>query len=65
MKKSVGAVLVDKYNRIVSTSYNGTPRGLMNCNEGGCEVCNTSSTFDLVLENCLCIHAEEGKSRIT
>ena len=60
MKKSVGAILVDKYNRIVSTSYNGTPKKLANCNEGGCHTCNTSTSFNLVLEDCHCIHAEEG-----
>ena len=27
-KKQVGAVIVDKFNRIVSTGYNGLPRGI-------------------------------------
>ena len=35
MKRRVGCVLVHNA-RIISTGYNGTPRGLVNCNEGGC-----------------------------
>ena len=36
MKRRVGAVLV-REKRVVSTGYNGTPRGLKNCSHGGCE----------------------------
>lgn len=39
MKRRVGAILV-REKRIVSTGYNGTPRGMRNCNEGGCTRCN-------------------------
>lgn len=42
MKRRVGALLV-KSNRIVSTGYNGTPRGMQNCNEGGCARCNSGT----------------------
>lgn len=35
MKRRVGCVLV-REKRVVSTGYNGTPRNLQNCNEGGC-----------------------------
>ncbi|GAA6005802.1 hypothetical protein JCM11491_004016 [Sporobolomyces phaffii] len=41
MKRRVGAVLV-RDKRVVSTGYNGTPRGVTNCNEGGCCRCNSS-----------------------
>lgn len=41
MKRRVGCVLV-RERRVISTGYNGTPRHLQNCNEGGCkEVRNT------------------------
>ncbi|CAD8134336.1 unnamed protein product [Paramecium pentaurelia] len=60
MKKSVGAVLVNNNKRILSTSYNGTPKVMKNCNEGGCDVCKESKTLDLILYKCMCIHAEEG-----
>ena len=36
MKRRVGCVLV-REKRVISTGYNGTPRGLKNCNDGGCE----------------------------
>ena len=42
MKRRVGALLV-RSNRIVSTGYNGTPRGMRNCNEGGCTRCNSGT----------------------
>lgn len=35
MKRRVGCVLV-RERRVISTGYNGTPRHLKNCNQGGC-----------------------------
>jgi dCMP deaminase len=35
MKRRVGCVLIREI-RVISTGYNGTPRGLKNCNQGGC-----------------------------
>ncbi|ODV96395.1 hypothetical protein PACTADRAFT_33569 [Pachysolen tannophilus NRRL Y-2460] len=55
MKRRVGCVIV-KDNRVIATGYNGTPRNLKNCNEGGCERCNR----ELPDSNCLCLHAEEN-----
>lgn len=57
MKRRVGAILV-RENRIVSTGYNGTPRGVKNCNEGGCGHCNHTSMTNGT--ECLCLHAEEN-----
>ncbi|EIW64353.1 deoxycytidine monophosphate deaminase [Trametes versicolor FP-101664 SS1] len=56
MKRRVGAVLV-RNKRVLATGYNGTPRGLTNCNEGGCVRCNTASETP---DECLCLHAEEN-----
>jgi len=56
MKRRVGCVLVHN-SRIISTGYNGTPRNLTNCNEGGCERCNRGGS---ALSTCLCLHAEEN-----
>ncbi|KAF7303309.1 Deoxycytidylate deaminase [Mycena kentingensis (nom. inval.)] len=56
MKRRVGAVIV-RENRVVATGYNGTPRGLTNCNEGGCARCNSNSD---VQSECVCLHAEEN-----
>lgn len=35
MKRRVGCCIV-RDKRVISTGYNGTPRGMTNCNEGGC-----------------------------
>jgi dCMP deaminase len=35
MKRRVGCCVV-REKRVISTGYNGTPRGMTNCNEGGC-----------------------------
>jgi dCMP deaminase len=59
MKRAVGAVIVNDL-RIVSTGYNGTPFGSLNCNEGGCERCNSMAPSGHRLDECLCIHAEEN-----
>ncbi|KAJ7492461.1 cytidine deaminase-like protein [Mycena latifolia] len=59
MKRRVGAVLV-RENRILATGYNGTPRGLTNCNEGGCIQCNGSSYPGNIAHECVCLHAEEN-----
>jgi dCMP deaminase len=59
VKRRVGAVIaVDR--RIVSTGYNGTPRGVRNCNEGGCPRCNAFAEGGTRLDECLCSHAEEN-----
>ncbi|KAI0257220.1 cytidine deaminase-like protein [Lactifluus subvellereus] len=55
VKRRVGAILVHN-KRIIATGYNGTPLGLMNCNEGGCPQCNGSDDR----ASCLCLHAEEN-----
>ncbi|EXJ93021.1 hypothetical protein A1O3_01577 [Capronia epimyces CBS 606.96] len=59
MKRRVGCVLVHNA-RIISTGYNGTPRNLTNCNEGGCARCNNASSGGSALSTCLCLHAEEN-----
>ncbi|KAL0240259.1 hypothetical protein I308_106809 [Cryptococcus tetragattii IND107] len=59
MKRRVGALLV-RSKRILSTGYNGTPRGTRNCNQGGCSRCNGSARGGEALNECLCLHAEEN-----
>ncbi|EGG07248.1 uncharacterized protein MELLADRAFT_35707 [Melampsora larici-populina 98AG31] len=65
MKRRVGAVLITKRDkRVLSTGYNGTPRGMTNCNEGGCARLGTAaevvSKCGTDLNECLCLHAEEN-----
>lgn len=59
VKRKVGCVIV-RDKRIVSTGYNGTPRGVKNCNEGGCARCNSFTDGGTKLDECLCSHAEEN-----
>lgn len=58
-RRHVAAVLV-RDKRIISTGYNGTPRGIKNCNEGGCPRCNSNVPSGEGLTECLCCHAEEN-----
>lgn len=59
MKRKVAAVIV-RDKRIISTGYNGTPRGVTNCNEGGCPRCNAFEKSGASLGECYCSHAEEN-----
>ncbi len=59
LKRKVAAVIV-RDKRIISTGYNGTPRGVKNCNEGGCPRCNSFAKSGSGLEDCYCSHAEEN-----
>ncbi|MDR1728551.1 MAG: AAA family ATPase [Acidobacteriota bacterium] len=59
MKRKVAAIIV-KDRRVVSTGYNGTPRGARNCNEGGCPRCNGMAQSGTALDECLCSHGEEN-----
>lgn len=58
-RRHVAAVIV-KDKRIISTGYNGTPRGIKNCNEGGCPRCNSKAPSGTGLEECICSHGEEN-----
>lgn len=70
----VGAVLV-RGNRVISTGYNGTPAGFLNCREGGCIRCKERDKHDddpsyesphpetmegKALDICFCVHAEQN-----
>ncbi len=59
IKRKVAAIIV-RDRRVVSTGYNGTPRGARNCNEGGCPRCNSMAKSGTSLEECLCCHGEEN-----
>lgn len=57
----VGAIIV-KENRIVSTGYNGTPEGMINCMDGGCLRCSNRELFPsgVGYDLCICVHAEQN-----
>lgn len=57
----VGA-LIAKDGHIVSTGYNGTPRDMTNCEDGGCYRCANRSAFaaGTGYDLCICVHAEQN-----
>ena len=61
MTRSVGAVIV-RDHRQLATGYNGTPPGIKNCFEGGCQRCKDRMEGKVKsgvgLDRCLCNHAE-------
>ncbi len=59
VKRKVAAIIV-RDRRVISTGYNGTPRGTQNCYEGGCPRCNGLADSGTQLEECLCSHGEEN-----
>lgn len=58
-RRQVAAVII-KDHRIISTGYNGTPRGVKNCCEGGCARCASDTPSGAELGECICSHAEEN-----
>ena len=58
-RRHIGAIIV-KDCRIISTGYNGTPKGVKNCDEGGCPRCASNVPSGENLGECICCHAEEN-----
>ena len=51
-RAAIGAVLVDRHHRIISTGYNGAPSNVAHCDEIGCVI---------VDDHCVAtVHAEEN-----
>ncbi len=63
LRRQVGAVLVKDF-RIIATGYNGTPYGIKNCSDGGCQRCLLRHQGKLESgekeESCICLHAEQN-----
>lgn len=59
IRRQVAAVIV-KEERVISTGYNGTPRGVPNCCDGGCARCMSDAPSGEELGECICSHAEEN-----
>lgn len=58
LRSSVGAVIVDRNNIILSTGYNGAPSGISHCDIVGCKRAESKSRQNL--EDCIAIHAEQN-----
>jgi len=61
--RQVGAIIV-KDRRIIATGYNGTPMGIKNCFEEGCERCSKRMSGKIKpgedIDKCICLHAEQN-----
>lgn len=55
-RRNVGCILVDKKHRILSTGYNGVPRGVDHCKSGECPRDRNDPGSNL--SSCYAIHAE-------
>ncbi|MDO8610859.1 MAG: cytidine/deoxycytidylate deaminase family protein [bacterium] len=56
--------LIVRDHRIVTTGYNGTPHGIKNCDEGGCDRCSRREKGEIQTheyqESCICVHSEQN-----
>lgn len=57
-KRQYAAVLVDELGHIVGTGYNGGPRGMKHCVDGGCPRLTNQSPNGSSYDDCIAIHAE-------
>ena len=58
-RRSVGAVVVRDHH-FLSAGYNGTPKKVKNCFDGGCPRCAGKTPRGKGLDECLCVHAEQN-----
>jgi len=63
MSAKKGAVIV-KEKMILSSGYNGTPKGIQHCTSGGCQRCTSrhlgKMKSGVYAEPCICCHSEEN-----
>ena len=59
LRRQVGAVMV-KDRQILSTGYNGSPSGLLHCDEIGCLRQNLNVPSGERMEICRAVHAEQN-----
>ncbi len=59
MRRSVGAVIVQE-KRVLTTGYNGSPRGLQHCKEVGCVRDELNIPSGTRHELCRGVHAEQN-----
>lgn len=54
------AIIVDEFNHILGTGYNGGPAGTVHCADGGCPRAATTVAHGSNYDNCIAIHAEQN-----
>ena len=59
-KRQYGCLLTDELGHIVGFGYNGGPKGMKHCDEGGCPRFMENSPSGSNYDNCIAIHAEQN-----
>lgn len=60
-RDQVGAVVMSPDHDVLSTGYNDTPRGFLNCGQGGCpRAARTAPSGSPQLDDEMCLHAEQN-----
>lgn len=57
-RRSVGCVLINQYNHIIATGYNGVPASMPHCSDELCPGRKAASGQSL--DTCMAIHAEQN-----
>ena len=58
VRRNVGCLLLDEYDRIMSTGYNGVPKGQTHCNDKECQ--GSQYARGERLDLCSAVHAEQN-----
>lgn len=57
VRRAVGAIIVDKENHVLSTGYNGVPKGFSHCIDKPCAGASDNPGDS---SNCMAVHAEQN-----
>lgn len=57
-KRQYMSIAVDNHGYVVGIGYNGAPKGMTHCNDGGCPRLNSNLEHAEGYHNCVAIHAE-------
>jgi dCMP deaminase len=56
LRSKYGSIVVNKANQVVSSGYNGSPRGVVNCCDSG--ICRRDETGTSRYDCCAAVHSE-------
>lgn len=64
-KSQYFAIIVDRHNKIRGTGYNGAPKNMTHCADGGCPRAQQQTTEGGSYSNCVAVHAEANALLLT
>lgn len=59
-KRKYAAILVDNDGHVVGMGYNGGPKNVQHCEDGGCPRLSEMSPNGSNYDNCIAVHAEQN-----